>query len=139
MLVSWNDATRVIKGDHKEAAIMNDNHEQGTTYSLSGFWSGLLIGGLAAGTVVLLTAPQSGKKTRALIRQKSLEMRDQAAETVHEAREQADEALRRARAQGRRMTRRVGATAKEVQQRGEAILEEQKERLQTAIEAIQPS
>ncbi len=97
-----------------------------------GFLSGMLIGGLAATCIALLTAPQSGRKTRALIRQKGDELLDQVAETVDDARLQTEQAMR----QGRRVTRRVGARAKALQQRGQALIEEQWDRLETTLEAL---
>lgn len=117
---------------------MSKDHEQAAPLKLGGFLSGVLIGGLAGTAVALLAAPQSGKKTRALIRHKTVELRDQAVETVDEAREQAEHAVSRARVQGQRVTRRVGATAREWQHRGQAILEEQKDRLESTLEALQP-
>ena len=67
---------------------------------LRGFIAGLLIGGLIGGLVgaaaMLLLAPQSGKKTRAQIQKKSLQVRDQATEAVEDAMEQTRAQLRKA-------------------------------------------
>ncbi len=46
-----------------------------------GLLSGLLIGGLAGFGAMLLLAPQSGRKTRARIGQKSMELQDRATDT----------------------------------------------------------
>jgi gas vesicle protein len=46
-----------------------------------GLLTGLLIGGLAGFGALMLLAPQSGKKTRAQIRQKSTELQDRATVT----------------------------------------------------------
>jgi gas vesicle protein len=46
-----------------------------------GLLSGLLIGGLAGFGAMLLLAPQSGRKTRTRIGQKSMEMQDRATDT----------------------------------------------------------
>lgn len=46
-----------------------------------GLLTGLLIGGLAGFGAMLLLAPQSGKKTRDRIRQKSADLQDRATET----------------------------------------------------------
>ncbi len=43
--------------------------------------TGLLIGGLAGFGAMLLLAPQSGKKTRARIKQKSTELQERAIDT----------------------------------------------------------
>jgi len=49
------------------------------------FLVGFIVGGLTGAVVSLLFAPQSGEETRALIRDKSIEIRDKAAETTEEA------------------------------------------------------
>ncbi len=117
-----------------------DNHKSHTTPSnWQGFLSGALIGGAIGATVTLLTAPQSGKKTRAQIRQKTLELRDQTVETVDGARQQAEEAVWQARLKARQLKRSAGTTVKELQHRGQALLEEQKDRVESALEALQPA
>ncbi len=45
---------------------------------------GMLIGGLAGAVTMLLLAPQSGKDTRAQIRNKSVELRDRTDEIVED-------------------------------------------------------
>ena len=65
-----------------------DNHSQEHETDAHNTWSflaGLLIGSLAGAGTMLLLAPQSGKKTRAQIQRKSIELRNQAAETVEGA------------------------------------------------------
>jgi gas vesicle protein len=47
-----------------------------------GLLTGLLIGGLAGFGTMMLLAPQSGKKTRSQIRQKSTELQDRATDTL---------------------------------------------------------
>jgi len=51
-------------------------------------FAGLLIGGLAGAVTMLLYAPQSGKETRLMIHDKSIEIRNQATEMVEDAMEQ---------------------------------------------------
>jgi gas vesicle protein len=46
-----------------------------------GLLTGLIIGGLAGFGAMLLLAPQSGKKTRAQIKQKRTELQDRATDT----------------------------------------------------------
>jgi gas vesicle protein len=47
----------------------------------AGLLTGLLIGGLAGFGAMMLLAPQSGKMTRAQIKQKSAELQDRATDT----------------------------------------------------------
>ncbi len=49
------------------------------------FLAGLLAGGLAGAGAMLMLAPQSGEKTRMEIKNKGLELRDEAAESLTEA------------------------------------------------------
>jgi gas vesicle protein len=80
------------KANLKEAT-MSDRNEIGT------FAIGMLVGGLAAAVVALLYAPQSGEETRTMIKDKSIELRDQAQKSTDEAIARvealADEALAR--------------------------------------------
>ena len=49
---------------------------------MGSFLAGFVIGGLIGAGVALLMAPQSGEETRALIADKSIELRDRASETA---------------------------------------------------------
>ena len=54
------------------------------------FFAGFLIGGLVGAAVALLLAPQSGEETRAIIRDKSIELKDKASESAAEMRSRAE-------------------------------------------------
>lgn len=115
---------------------MRRNDRLTAPFKLGGFLSGILIGGLAGTTVALLTAPQSGKKTRALIRRQGVELRDQAAEAMDEARQQTERAVRQARQSERRVSRRIEAAAEAWRRRSEAVVSGRKDRVQSALEAL---
>ena len=91
------------------------------------FLVGFIVGGLTGAVVSLLFAPQSGEETRALIRDKSIELRDRAAETAEEALARAEaaaaEARMRAEELGRQARTRAEELAKEVRTRGEGALD----------------
>jgi gas vesicle protein len=55
------------------------------------FLIGFVIGGLAGAAAALLLAPQSGEDTRALIRERSIELQERSAEMTAEARRRARE------------------------------------------------
>jgi gas vesicle protein len=55
------------------------------------FLVGFLVGGLTGAIVALLFAPQSGEETRALIGERSIELRDRAVESGKQAATQARE------------------------------------------------
>jgi gas vesicle protein len=84
---------------------------------LGSFLSGLIIGGLVGAAAALLLAPQSGEETRAIIKEKGIELKDKAAETAEDVRVRTTEA------------------AHKVQERGKQLYEEQKERVVKAIDA----
>ena len=71
---------------------MSDRDEFGA------FLVGFVVGGLAGAVVALLFAPQSGEETRAMIKDKSIELRDRASQTAEEAIERAEKAAAEARA-----------------------------------------
>jgi gas vesicle protein len=91
------------------------------------FLVGFIVGGLTGAVVSLLFAPQSGEETRALIRDKSIELRDRAADTAEEALARAEAAAAEARTRAEELTKmartRAEELAKDVRSRGESALE----------------
>ena len=94
-----------------------------------GFLAGLVVGSLAGAGTMMLLAPQSGKRTRAQIRLKGLELREQASEAV-------DDAVSQTRAKAHEITVGVRERAKELQQSGQEVLNEQRERVAAIIGAV---
>jgi len=70
---------------------MSDRDEFGA------FLVGFIVGGLAGAVTALLLAPQSGEETRAVIKERSIELRDRAAAEAEEALKRAEEAAKEAR------------------------------------------
>ena len=58
---------------------------------LGSFLAGFVIGGLIGAGVALLMAPQSGEETRAMIGEKSIELRDRAYDTASDVQTRAGE------------------------------------------------
>jgi gas vesicle protein len=109
---------------------MSDRDEFGA------FLVGFIVGGLAGAVVSLLFAPQSGEETRALIKDKGIELRDKASVTAEEAIARAEAAAAEARA-------RADELAKELGERGKIVLEDARakgmeavDRGKVAVEAI---
>ena len=94
---------------------MRNHSETQLHFDAGNFISGAVVGGLAAAAVMLLTAPQSGKRTRAQIRQKSQELYDQAADKVDDAWQQTEDAVRQARLKTRQVKREAESKVKEMQ------------------------
>ena len=93
------------------------------------FLVGFIVGGLSGAVVALLFAPQSGEETRALIKDKSIELRDKAQISAEEAiaREEAAAADARARADD---------LARQLRERGQGVVEDVRERGKTAVDAV---
>jgi gas vesicle protein len=91
------------------------------------FLVGFIVGGLTGAVVSLLFAPQSGEETRALIRDKSIEIRDKAAESAEEALDRAEAAAAEARLRAEELAKvariRAEELAREVRSRSEGALE----------------
>lgn len=102
---------------------MSDRDEFGA------FLVGFIVGGLTGAVAALLFAPQSGEETRALIKDKSIELRDKAQITAEEAYARAEAAAKEARA-------RADELAKEARARAEQLAGEVRERGKSAIEAV---
>jgi gas vesicle protein len=105
---------------------LSQEHENGT--NIWGLLGGMLIGGLVGAGTMLLLAPQSGEKTRAQIKQKSLELRDQTTEAVEAAVAQAGDKARQIKAE-------VSKQTKELEQRGQDIVDGQKKRWSPVVDA----
>ena len=102
---------------------MSDRDEFGA------FLVGFIVGGLTGAVVSLLFAPQSGEETRALIKDKSIELRDKASVSAEQALAKAEAAAAEARA-------RADELAKELKARGETVVSEVKTRGKTALDAV---
>ncbi len=93
------------------------------------FLAGLLLGGLAGGITALLFAPQSGEETRTIIRDKAIELRDQANETMEETLSKAEKAATDAVKQAEGVFNQAKAKVSDMAKKSQVILEEQKEKL----------
>jgi gas vesicle protein len=102
---------------------MSDRDEFGA------FLVGFIVGGLSGAVVALLFAPQSGEETRALIKDKSIELRDRAQMSAEEAIARAEAAAADARA-------RADELAKQLRERGQVMVDDVRERGKSAMEAV---
>jgi gas vesicle protein len=88
---------------------------------------GLLAGGLAGAIAMLLFAPQSGKQTRDLIEEKSIQLRDQTTKEIKKA-------VKQIRSQSNHITADVREKAEELKQLGQDKLVEQLDNLSAALD-----
>lgn len=106
---------------------MSDRDEFGS------FLVGFIVGGLAGAVTALLLAPQSGEETRTLIKEKSIELKDKAVETVEEATKRAEEAYIEARNKAEEWTKVAAQRFEEAQVKGSVLVEEQKAKIGEAV------
>jgi len=113
---------------------MSDRDEFGA------FLVGFIVGGLTGSVVALMFAPQSGEETRALIKDKSIELRDKAQISAEEAIARAEAAAAEARARADDLARQLRERSKEVysdvRDRGQAAIDDVRERGKSAVENI---
>lgn len=102
---------------------MSDRDEFGA------FLVGFIVGGLSGAVVALLFAPQTGEETRALIKDKSIELRDRAQQTAEEALARAEAAAAEARARADELSR-------QLRERGQEVMDDVRERGKDAMEAV---
>jgi gas vesicle protein len=93
------------------------------------FLVGFIVGGLTGAVVALLFAPQSGEETRALIKDKSIELRDKAQVSAEETLARAEQLASDARARAEELT-------KEARERAAELAAEVRERSKSAVDAV---
>jgi gas vesicle protein len=111
--------------EHEHEHEYEDDHMVSNTMRVV---VGLMIGSLAGAVTMLLLAPQSGKRTRALIQRKGIELREQASDSL-------DSAMGQVRVKARQITHNISDKAEELQERGQDMIDAQKENLSSLRES----
>ncbi len=96
---------------------------------IGSFVAGLLIGGLLGAGMMLLFAPQSGKKTRAGIEKKGKKLRKQFVKTV-------DDTTAHVRAETQQIADDVVEQAEGLQERGQEVIDKQRDDLGDSLEDL---
>ncbi len=100
------------------------------------FLVGFIVGGLTGAVAALLFAPQSGEETRAVIKERSIELRDKATAEAEEAWKRAEAAAVEARQRAEELSRQAMAQSEEItlraRKRGEELVETTKESVRKA-------
>jgi gas vesicle protein len=120
--------------DNQKEVTMSERDEFGA------FLVGFIVGGLSGAVVALLFAPQSGDETRALIRDKSIELRDKAQVSAEEAMARAEAAAADARARADEMAKQLRDRSQQVmddaRERGKSVVDDVRERGKSAMDAV---
>jgi len=103
---------------------------QELTYNpnILGVLAGMVIGGLAGAITMLLMAPQSGKRTRAQIQEKGIELRDHATGIV-------EDAVAQVRLDGNKLARDGRRNAAKLLHQGQDLVADQIEYVTDAVKA----
>ena len=108
--------------------MVNKNQELGYHTDIVGILAGMLVGGLAGAVTMLLLAPQSGKRTRIQIQEKSIELRDRATGIV-------EGAVAQVRLDGNKIARDGRRKASELLHQGQELVADQLEYVTDAVKA----
>jgi gas vesicle protein len=108
--------------------MVNKNQELEYHTNILGVLVGTLIGAFAGAVTMLLLAPQSGKRTRMQIQEKSIELRDRATGLV-------EDAVAQARLDGNKIARDGRRKANELLHQGQNLVAEQVEYVTDAVKA----
>jgi gas vesicle protein len=89
---------------------------------------GVLIGGLAGATTMLFTAPQSGKRTRDLVRNRTIKLANQTSKSIQDA-------VGRVRTETDKLSAGVSGRAQLLKQRSQKRLLKQMDKVSAALDA----
>jgi gas vesicle protein len=102
------------------------------------FWTGItgfVVGGLAGAIVALFNAPQSGTKTRAMLRDKSIELKDNALDRIEETRSQAVQFVDNLKDDVQTRSSKLMGIGREVIDKEKHLLEQSARKAQKALQA----
>ena len=108
---------------------MNTHAQANTVNQFGSFMAGLLVGGLSGAGAMLLLAPQSGKKMRAQIQKKGIELRKQTTKAVEHALAQVSD-------KAHEITDEVHDRAEALGQRGQDVIDEQRDNLGQSLKDL---
>jgi gas vesicle protein len=91
------------------------------------FLVGFLVGGITGAVISLLYAPQSGEKTRAVIKEKAIELVDKTTDTLEDTYKKAEEAAKDTVQKAQVMIKKAGEKTTQMTEKGKISLEEAKE------------
>jgi len=104
------------------------------------FLVGFIVGGLTGAVAALMFAPQSGEETRAVIKERSIELRDRATAEAEDAWKRAEAAAIDAREKAEEFTKQAMAQGEEIslmaRKRGEELVESTKESVKKATNRV---
>lgn len=92
------------------------------------FLVGFVVGGLTGAIISLLYAPQSGDKTRAVIKEKTIELVDKTTDTLEDTYKKAESVATDTVEKAQGLIKKAGAKTTELVEKGQVLLEETKDK-----------
>ena len=84
---------------------------------------GVLIGSVVGTSVALLAAPQSGEKTRMMLREKGMELKNRASSTMQDTRVKAGDVVSKVRSRAEEMAGRINPRGDQMMKNTEIVTE----------------
>jgi gas vesicle protein len=100
------------------------------------FLVGFIVGGVSGALAALLLAPQSGEETRTMIKDKTIELRDQATTTFEESISKAEKAANDAVKKAETLLDQAKTKAAEVAEQGQVILDDTKAKAVKTVKSV---
>ena len=104
------------------------------------FLVGFIVGGLTGAVAALMFAPQSGEETRAVIKERSIELRDKATAEAEEAWKHAEAAANEALQKAEELSKQAMAQSEEItlkaRQRGEELVQSTRDTVKKATNRV---
>ncbi len=110
------------------------NRDSGGWEFSAGFFIGGLVGGLLGAVAALMLAPQAGEDTRALLREKGIELKERAEDASYEARHKAEEASAQARTRAEEFAAGARDRASMVRESAKLTLDEKVSQVKDAVD-----
>ena len=105
--------------------------------SFGAFVTGFFIGGLIGSGAALLFAPQAGEKTREQVRQKGIEISEQATKATKEARSKAEDKMAEVQVKFEKVSGDLQKRVKELEEQGRTLLAEKQQQIQELTKKVE--
>ncbi|MCD4738519.1 MAG: YtxH domain-containing protein [Anaerolineae bacterium] len=105
--------------------------------SFGAFVTGFFIGGLIGSGAALLFAPQAGEKTREQVRQKGIEISEQATKATKEARSKAEDKMAEVQVTFEKVSGDLQKRVKELEEQGRTLLAEKQQQIQELTKKVE--
>ncbi|MEA3310421.1 MAG: YtxH domain-containing protein [Chloroflexota bacterium] len=105
--------------------------------SFGAFVTGFFIGGLIGSGAALLFAPQEGGKTREQIRQKGIDIGEQATKATEETRNKAKQKMEEVQVKLDEVSAEIQKRAKELEEQGRVLLEEKQKQVRELTKKVE--